>query len=104
MKDVNISLLSKLGWKLLSNQDCLWATLFKIKYVKYGNLLTSPLSSGSYIWNEIKSITPLFATGACFIPHVFSYLTVCSPWVPTLLGFKPQPRISAFSTYYPLAV
>jgi hypothetical protein len=97
-----ISLLSKLGWKLLSNQDCLWVTLFKIKYVKYGNLLTSPLSSGSYIWNGIKSITPLLATGACFIPHIFSSLTVWfSPWVPTLTGFKSQPWISTFSTSYP---
>jgi hypothetical protein len=56
MKDVNISLLSKLGRKLLSDHDCLWVSLFKTKYVKYGNLLTSPLPIGSFIWNGIKSI------------------------------------------------
>jgi hypothetical protein len=49
MKEVNLSLISKLGWKLLSNHDCLWVSLFKAKYFKYGNILSSPLSAGSWI-------------------------------------------------------
>jgi hypothetical protein len=56
MKDVNISLISKFGWKLLSAHNCLWVSLFKTKYFKYENLLTSPLPIGSFIWNGIKSI------------------------------------------------
>jgi hypothetical protein len=56
MKEVNLSLISKLGWKLFSNQDCLWVSLFKAKYFKYGNILSSPLSAGSWIWNGIHPL------------------------------------------------
>jgi len=76
MKDVNISLISKLGWKLLVDHDCLWVSLFKNKYFKYGNLLTSSLPTDSFIWNGIKSIVPLLKSGACFIPHLFSLLAI----------------------------
>jgi hypothetical protein len=105
MKDVNISLLSKLGWKLLSDHDCLWVSLFKAKYVKYRNLLTSPLPTSSFIWNGIKSIEPLLKFGACFIPHFSSSLAVWfSPWVPMLPDFKPAPRVESLLANYTLAV
>jgi hypothetical protein len=48
MKDINVSLIAKLGWKIISNHDALWIPLFKEKYIKYGTLLSCPLSSGSY--------------------------------------------------------
>jgi hypothetical protein len=36
MKDVNLSLIAKLGWKLLSNRDSLWVSFFKAKYINMG--------------------------------------------------------------------
>jgi hypothetical protein len=105
MKDVNISLISKLGWKLLSAPNCLWVSLFKTKYFKYGNLLTSPLPTSSFIWNGIKSIVPFQRTGSCFIPHLSSSLSVWfSPWVPTLPDFRPVPRIDSLLANFPLTV
>jgi len=105
MKDINISLISKLGWNLLVDHDCLWVSLFKNKYFKYGNLLTSALPIGSFIWNGIKSIVPLLKSRACFIPHLFSSLAIWfSPWVPTLPGFRPVPRVESLQANFPLAI
>jgi hypothetical protein len=76
MKDVNFSLISKLGWKLLSHHDCLWVYLFRKKYIKYANILSAPLSSGSWIWNGIRSTVSFLSSGACFIPHFNSQLSI----------------------------
>jgi len=85
MKDINISLITKLGWKILSNHDCLWISLFQEKYVKYGSFISSPLGSGSYVWNGIKSIVCLLISGSCYVPHVLSSLAIWfSPWIPTV--------------------
>jgi len=105
INDVNISLISKLGWKLLVDHDCLWVSLFKNKYFKYGNLLTSPLPMGSFIWNGIKSIVPFLKFGACYIPHLLSSLAIWfSPWVPTLPNFRPVPRVESLQANFPLAI
>ena len=51
MHEFNLSLFSKLGWKLLSNSDCLWVNQLKKKYIKYGDFISSPISSSSsWIW------------------------------------------------------
>jgi len=105
MKDINISLIAKLGWKIHSNHDCLWVSLFREKYVKYGSLISCPLGSGSYVWNGIKSIIPLLELGSCFVPHVYSSLAIWgSPWIPTVLNFTPTPRIPCLVDHHPLAV
>jgi hypothetical protein len=105
MKDVNISLISKLGWKLLLDHDCLWVSLFKNKYFKYGDLLSSPLPNGSFIWNGIKTIVPFLKSGACYIPHSLSSLAIWfSPWVPTLPNFRPAPRVESLQANFPLAI
>jgi len=105
MKDINLSLIAKLGWKLLVDHDSLWVSIFKAKYIKYGNLLTCPLRSGSFIRNGIKAIVPLLAFGACYLPSMLSQLSVwTSPWIPTVLGFKPEIRIPSLSSLYPLSI
>jgi hypothetical protein len=75
------------------------------KYIKYGILLSSPLTSGSWIWNGSKATIPFLSIGACFIPHNISSLPVwSSSWIHTLLNFLPMPRLSSFSSSYPLAI
>jgi hypothetical protein len=105
MKDVNLSLISKLGWNLLTNHNSSWVSLYQNKYIKYGNLLSSPLSSGSWIWNGIKATVPIIAKGACFLPSKFSTLPIwTSPWIPTLPLFLPTPRLPYLPSSYPLAI
>jgi hypothetical protein len=79
-------------------------SLFQSKYIKYGNLLSSPFSFGSWIWNGIKATVPFIAKNACFLPCKFSNLPIwTSPWIPILLHFIPTPRLPYF-TSYPLAI
>jgi hypothetical protein len=47
MHDFNLSLISKLGWKLMSNSYCLWVNQLQKKYIKYGNFLSSSNVSSS---------------------------------------------------------
>jgi len=102
---IRVVWISKFGWKLLTNRDSIWVLLFHKKYIKYGNLLSCPLSSGSWIWNRIKSTASLLAQGACFIPHNNSSLLVwSSPWIPTLFNFLPVPRLPYFPSSYPLHI
>jgi hypothetical protein len=105
MKDINVSLIAKLSWKILVNHDALWIPLFKEKYIKYGTLLSCPLSIGSYIWNGITSVVPLLKSGSCYIPHISSSLDIWhSPWIPTLPNFQPVPRVPRLCLEYPLAI
>jgi hypothetical protein len=105
MKEVNLSLISKLGWKMLSNHNSLWVSLFQQKYIRYGNFLSSPLPSGSWIWNGIKATLPIISAGACFIPHNHSSLPIWStPWIPTSPSFTPKPRLASIPSNHLLAI
>jgi hypothetical protein len=105
MKDINLSLIAKLGWKLLTNHDSMWVSFFKAKYVKYENLLSCPLGSGSFIWIGIKAIVPFLASGACYMPHLLRQLSVwTSHWIPTVLNFTPEARHSSLPALYPLSI
>jgi hypothetical protein len=105
MKDVNLSLISKLGWKLLSNQDSLWVSQLQTKYIKYSNLLSSSLKPSSWVWNGIKVNIHLLSVGACFIPNIHYVLPIwSSPWIPTIPHFLPTPRISSIPSNYSLVI
>jgi hypothetical protein len=40
MEEVNLALISKLGWKLLTQADSLWVCQLKGKYISYGSFLS----------------------------------------------------------------
>jgi hypothetical protein len=68
MHEFNLSLIANLGWKLLSNTDCLWVKQLKKKkkYIKYGDFISSPIpSSASRLWKGIKKIKSFLSMGAC---------------------------------------
>jgi ribonuclease HI len=94
MHDFNLSLISKLGWKLLSNFDCLWVNQLQKKYIKYGNFISSPnVSSSSWIWKGIQKIKPIISAGACLTVSRNSNASIWSTnWVPSLPSFRPLPK------------
>jgi hypothetical protein len=54
MNDVNLALVTKLGWKVFSNLDCLSVNQLREKYIYYGTFLSSPvLSNASWLWKDI---------------------------------------------------
>jgi hypothetical protein len=105
MKYVNLSLISKLGWKLLSSHNSLWVSLFQQKYIRYGNFLSSSLTFGSWIWNGIKATLPIISAKTCFIPHNNSSLPIwSSPWIPIVPFFTPIARLPSIPSNHPLAI
>jgi hypothetical protein len=54
MYDVNLALVTKLGWKIFFNLDCLWVNQLREKYIYYGTFLSSPMvSNASWLWKDI---------------------------------------------------
>ncbi|XP_059432574.1 uncharacterized protein LOC132165893 [Corylus avellana] len=94
MHAFNLSLLAKLGWKLLSNSDCLWVKQLQNKYIKYGNFVSSPNpSSASWFWKGIQKIKPYISVGACLkVSRSSSNSIWSSNWIPTIPSFKPMPK------------
>jgi hypothetical protein len=91
-REVNLALISKLGWKLLIGSDSPWVAQLSGKYLKSGSFLSpSSHSSPSWLWNGILKSKPIIALGACHRIHRFSALSVWnSSWIPTMPLFSPQ--------------
>ncbi|XP_059428504.1 uncharacterized protein LOC132162261 [Corylus avellana] len=94
MKDVNLALIAKLGWKIFSNFDSLWVRQLSAKYIKYGNFFSSPIApSASWLWKGIQKSKPLLLSGACLQVAKTSSLPMwTSAWIPIMKDFKPVPR------------
>jgi hypothetical protein len=94
MHDFNLALIAKLGWKLLSNSKCLWVKQLQSKYIKYGDFLSSPISSTvSWLWRGIQKIKPIISTGACLRVSQSSSSSIwTSNWIPTIPFFKLGPK------------
>jgi hypothetical protein len=96
MHAFNLSLITKLGWKMISNIDCLWVRQLQNKYIKYGDFLCSPVSSSaSWLWKGIQKIKPILLAGPCLKVSRFSSAPIWSSnWVPTIPSFKPGPKFT----------
>ena len=67
MREVNLALISKLGWQLLNNSDSLWVSQLQGKYLNSNSFL-SPflLSSSSSLWKGILKSQSFISKGVCF--------------------------------------
>lgn len=82
IKDVNLALIAKLGWKLLSNSSNHQVSQLKAKYFRT-----------CMIWNDILQFQDLISSRACHKIHRNSpHLCLIPPWIPTFPSFKPFPR------------
>ena len=79
IRDVNLALISKLGWQLLNNSDSLWVSQMQGKYLNSSSFLSpSPISSSSWLWKGILKIYSFISKGACFKIHRCSSLSIWS--------------------------
>jgi hypothetical protein len=86
MHEFNLSLITKLGWKMITKTDCLWVKQLQNKYIKYGDFLSSPISSSaSWLWKGIQKIKPFISTGAYLRVSRNSMAPIWSSnWVPSI--------------------
>jgi hypothetical protein len=92
MREVNLALVSKLGWKLLNRSDSMWVTQLHCKYLNSSSFLspTSP-SSSSWLWKGIQKTISFIAKGACNRIHSSYSLPIwSSTWIPSLPIFTPN--------------
>lgn len=55
VRKVNLALLAKLGWQLLTNAEALWVEIVKKKYFKEEDFMTvSPSSTSSFTWRRLS--------------------------------------------------
>ncbi|GLT53081.1 hypothetical protein SLA2020_263770 [Shorea laevis] len=94
MKAMNLALITKLGWKFISNQDSLWVKQFSAKYIKYGDFFSTSISTNaSAIWKGILQSKSVLVSNACIQISKFTRLPIwTSSWIPTLPSFRPAPR------------
>jgi hypothetical protein len=93
MEDVNLALISKLGWKLLTSSDSMWVQQLQGKYILSGSFLSPPPHSApSWLWKGILSSLPVISQGACHRVHAHSSIPIWnSPWIPSIPCFFPSP-------------
>jgi hypothetical protein len=94
MHEFNLSLITKLGWKMITKTDCLWVKQLQNKYIKYGDFLSSLISSSaSWLWKGIQKIKSFLLAGACLRVSRNSTAPIwssnCVPFIPS---FKPGPK------------
>jgi hypothetical protein len=96
----NRALLSKLGWQIHSNQDLLWVRALKAKYFIIDNFMEAPIkNNASYLWKGTVKNRLVIEKCACWVVSKCIGLNIwSSPWIPSILGYKPfpNPSISSF--------
>ena len=51
--DVNNATISKLGWRILKDKDCVWIRIMRDKYVKENNFFSIQKKGDSVVWKEV---------------------------------------------------
>ena len=53
-EDVNKATITKLGWRILTDNDSIWARIKREKYIKNNNFFRIPKKKGdSIVWREV---------------------------------------------------
>ena len=96
MEEVNLGLISKLAWKLLTQSESMWMAQLQGKYLSSGSFL-SPHSSHLWLCKGILSSQPIISKCACHRFHKKSYIPIWnSPWVPSIPSFSHSPSFLSF--------
>jgi hypothetical protein len=106
MRDVNLSLIAKLGWRILTNSNNSWVSQLQCKYLHSCSFLSAPIpNSGSWVWKGILKSRSLLSQGFCYRIHKNCSLPIWdSPWIPSIPLFKPTPNPSLNSSRPPFTV
>lgn len=95
METVNKLFLAKVGWRIFVESSSFWLNLVKAKYLKGHNFMSlSTTRNDSWIWEGILKWRDILNLGACHNLGGNSVFNVWNePWVPSMVNFKPQPRL-----------
>lgn len=84
LKDFNIALVGKQGWRLLTNENSLVSRMYKARYYPNNSFLTATVGKNpSYVWRSIMEAQVLLKKGA--VRRIGSGMSVSiqdDPWLP----------------------
>uniref|UniRef100_A0A803NFH1 Reverse transcriptase domain-containing protein n=1 Tax=Cannabis sativa TaxID=3483 RepID=A0A803NFH1_CANSA len=84
LRDFNMALLGKQGWRLCVNTNSLVARIFKARYYPNGSFLTASLGSNpSYVWRSILEAQKLVVSGVRWtVGNGRNIRVLGEPWLP----------------------
>ncbi|XP_031116813.1 uncharacterized protein LOC116020480 [Ipomoea triloba] len=98
VREMNLAMLGKQGWKLFTNQNALVTRVFKARYFPTCSFLEAGLGSNpSFVWSSIRNSQSLITRGARVCVRDGSTTRVWNvPWLPN----KQNPYVSTPEPIY----
>ncbi|KAM6590275.1 uncharacterized mitochondrial protein AtMg00310-like [Cannabis sativa] len=101
LRDFNLAMLGKQGWRLLFRHESLASKVFKARYYPNGNYLSAELGSNpSFIWSSIYAAKDTVKLG--LRKRIGSGLTVqitSDPWLPVMDRISPSPIVPGLENF-----
>ena len=67
LKDFNLAMLAKQGWRLIQDRDSLLYKCFKAQYFPRCTFLeASDVPNSSYVWKSLMTAQPILKKGCCW--------------------------------------
>ncbi|KAM6569414.1 hypothetical protein CsatB_017399 [Cannabis sativa] len=85
LRDFNVAMLAKQGWRLLTRPNSLVAKVFKARYYSNGSFFTAKLGSNpSYVWRSVLEAQDLIRQGTRWCIFNGEKINVLQePWLPS---------------------
>ena len=85
LRDFNLAMLAKQGWRLIQENDSLLYKCFKARYFPRSSFLEAKESPGcSYVWRSILAALPSLRLGSCWrVGNRSSISVVGDRWLPS---------------------
>ncbi|KAM6600830.1 hypothetical protein CsatA_020439 [Cannabis sativa] len=101
LRDFNLAMLGKQGWRLLFNVESLASKVFKARYYPHGDYLNSELGSNpSFIWSSIFAAKDTVKLGLRKrIGSGVSVQITSDPWLPVLENPIPIPVMDGLENF-----
>ncbi|KAL3636636.1 hypothetical protein CASFOL_018935 [Castilleja foliolosa] len=91
--DLNFALMAKLAWNICIDDDAIWISILKAKYMRGINFLADNLhhSDSSWIWLDLIKCRDLIVGGALYQVSSNSDILIWKdPWIPSIKNFHPD--------------
>ena len=93
LRDFNLAMLAKQGWRMIQGNDSLLYKCFKARYFPRSSFLDAKESPGCfYVWRSLLAALPILRSGYCWrVGNGFSISVLGDKWIPNHPTNKVHP-------------